>query len=269
MSRKKKRVTIIAAIIIALLLVQLFVAGWLGGLGPFSFLRKQRMARLPGNASAYFPDTVSAMDNSPLEGKTILFLGSSVTEGSASLGNSMAEYLGRRFSCKIVVEAVSGTTLVDNGSNSYVQRLQNNVNSTEQFAMMICQLSTNDATKKKPLGEVSDSFEAHDFDASTIAGAMETIIAYTQKTWGCPVMFYTGSRYESAEYEAMVALLPALREKWGIGIINLWHDDAFNNISVEERKLYMQDDIHPTMAGYKMWWSPEMEKQILAFLAQI
>ena len=27
----------------------------------------------------------------------------------------------------------------------------------------------------------------------------------------------------------------------------------------------MHDDIHPTTAGYREWWCPEMEKQLLTY----
>ena len=27
----------------------------------------------------------------------------------------------------------------------------------------------------------------------------------------------------------------------------------------------MHDDIHPTMAGYREWWCPELETQLLAY----
>ena len=30
----------------------------------------------------------------------------------------------------------------------------------------------------------------------------------------------------------------------------------------------MHDDIHPTKAGYRDWWGPELETQLLAFLAE-
>ena len=87
-----------------------------------------------------------------------------------------------------------------------------------------------------------------------------------QQTWGSPVMFFTGSRYESEHYAGMVGLLPALQEKWGIGVIDLWNNDEFNRITREERELFMDDDIHPTItAGYKEWWTPKIEQEIIAF----
>ena len=58
-----------------------------------------------------------------LHGKTILFLGSSVTYGSAAGGVSFADMLSE-FGCTVVKEAVSGTTLVDTSADSYVSRMK-------------------------------------------------------------------------------------------------------------------------------------------------
>ncbi len=46
------------------------------------------------------------------------------------------------------------------------------------------------------MGEVTDSTDPADFDDTTIAGAIETIISYVQETFGCPVVFYTGTYTE-------------------------------------------------------------------------
>ena len=64
----------------------------------------------------------------------------------------------------------------------------------------------------------------------------------------------------------MVVRLIELQEKWGIGVFDLWNDSAFNAISDENRALYMNDKIHPTKAGYKEWWCPEMEQQLIEYL---
>lgn len=37
-----------------------------------------------------------------------------------------------------------------------------------------------------------------------------------------------------------------------------YSNKEFNNISAEERSLYMADNIHPTKAGYLEWWTPYM-----------
>ncbi len=192
----------------------------------------------------------------PINGKTFIFLGSSVTYGSASGGYSFADYIRDDYDCTCIKEAVSGTTLVDNGSDSYVQRMLK-IDKTIDADHFICQLSTNDASQGKPLGKVSESMELEDFDTRTIIGAMEYIICYAKETWDCPVSFYTGTKYDSVAYGKMVDALYELQEKWGIGIIDLWNDEEMNSISESKYNSYMSDPIHPNRLGYKVWWTPK------------
>ena len=180
----------------------------------------------------------------------------------------MGEYLSARFGMDLVKEAVSGTTLVNQNDTSYVSRIAN-FDPNAQCDLFLCQLSTNDATAGLPLGSVSDSTNLEDFDTSTIMGAIEYIITYAQSTWNCPVVFYTGSYYDSPEYAAMVDAVKGLSEKYdNFYVIDLFTPQEFNNITDEQRKLYMKDNIHPTRAGYMLWWGPEMERQLLGFLGQ-
>ena len=72
-------------------------------------------------------------------------------------------------------------------------------------------------------------------------------------------------RYDSACYADGVEKLKEIAVKKQIGIIDLWKED-FNDITEEQKHLYMFDDVHPTMAGYRVWWLPEMEKQILDYI---
>ena len=104
--------------------------------------------------------------------------------------------------------------------------------------------------------------EGEAFDTSTVCGAIEYIIQYVRDTWHCPVVFYTNAYYESAEYSAMVDVLFSIQEKYGIGVIELYTDTAFNAISEESRALWMADAIHPTRAGYLQWWTPKMEQEL-------
>ena len=224
------------------------------------------MRKAAGNAERYSFAHIEPAEDYPMKGKNLCILGSSVAYGENSLKNGPGEYFASRWGCNLTKETVSGTTLADTGEKSYVQRVRNNIDPSRTFDLFICQLSTNDATKKIPLGEISESRKLSDFDTSTVTGAMEYIICYAKNTWNCPVVFFTGSRYESPAYGAMAENLKKLQAKWGIGILDLWSGDEFNAISDADRALYMTDDIHPTMAGYRDWWGPEMEKQLLKFL---
>ena len=190
---------------------------------------------------------------SSIRGKHVLFLGSSVTYGSAAGGVSFVESLADQAGITYVKEAVSGTTLVDNGPESYVERLINNVDRSKKFDFAVIQLSTNDATQGLELGTISDSRELSDFNTKTILGAIEYIIAYCRNTWGCPVFLYTNTKYDSKAYEAMARALVAVKDKWGIGIIDLWNELSTN---IPEYQTYMADSIHPTRIGYDKRWVP-------------
>jgi len=223
---------------------------------------------MTGNHEIYRPENVEPLPSSPLQGKTIIFLGSSVTEGSASLGISFVDYIGKRNGVKTIKEAVSGTTLVTDGDESgqsYIPRMKN-IDPKIKADCFVCQLSTNDASQEKRLGTISDSFDMDTFDTGTIAGAIEYIIAYARKTWNCPVVFFTNTKYGSGHYDKMVNLLLKIQKKWGIGVINLWSNTEMNSISQDKRSLYMDDDIHPTQAGYLEWWTPVIETYLYEFL---
>ena len=211
--------------------------------------------------------TTEAPDPGPqppfsLDGKTFIFLGSSVTYGSASNGWSMADYIAENNDCTVYKWAKSGTTLVDNGPDSYVQRMISGMKRYKKCDHFIIQLSTNDATQGKPLGKLSDSTNKEDFDTSTIMGAMEYIIATVKETYGCEVSFYTGTRYDSGAYTSMVNALDKIAKKWNIGIIDLWDDPDMNKVSSADYARYMSDSIHPTRIGYEEWWGPKFQAHL-------
>lgn len=222
-----------------------------------------------GNAPEYSSDKVEHLAGSLLEGKRVLFLGSSVTYGECSEQDGIPEYFAKRFNCSFTKEAVSGTTLVDSDETSYVSRLVKNTDTADKYDLFICQLSTNDATQQKPLGTVDENCDGGNYDKTTIAGAIEFIINYVKAHWDCPIMFYTGSRYDSKEYDLMVNMLYEIAEKWGIGVIDLWRNDTFNDIAEEDRNIYMNDPVHPRKAGYMKWWCPEIERQVLGYMANV
>ncbi len=237
----------------------------------------RQRAQAPGNAAQYDMQNLAPHVDSPLTGKTILFLGSSVTDGAAANGQSFVELFEVLDGVNAIKEAKSGTTLADSVSlmalfafgngQSYVKRIKV-VDPSAKIDCVVCQLSTNDASLNRPLGDVSVDRELSGFDDKTVTGAMEWIIRYSQETWNCPVVFYTGSYYKSNAYAAMVRRLYDLQDKWDIGIIDLYTDEAFNAIDREMYDFYMYDEIHPTEAGYLEWWFPKMESDLITILTE-
>lgn len=212
-------------------------------------------------------DTVTDNKYNPLKGKTVIFLGSSVTCGSAAGGVSFADFLEKEDGIISIKEAVSGTTLVDGDSTSYVSRMKT-INRCIKADAFVCQLSTNDASLKKPLGEISNSFDIDSFDTQTVAGAIEYIIAYARRTWNCPVIFYTGTKYDSEIYGEMVGLLLEIQKKWNIGVLDLWNSEEMNAVSPEDYDYYMANGIHPNIEGYRRWWTPQFRKYLTELFAR-
>ena len=230
-----------------------------------------------GTNDGYSVAQTQPLAESVLTGKTVLWLGSSVTYGAHSEGESMADFVAVRNGMNCIKEAVSGTLLADvqtaSGKKSYVARFKDYLaagGGDEAIDAFICQLSTNDANSPEVLGEItgSDVRDIAAFDTATTFGAIEYLIATAQQTWDCPVIFYTNCYYEDANYRTMVDGLKEIARKWDIVIINLYDDAAFNDISEEDHALYMSDRVHPTRAGYREWWTPKFEEALRAVFTQ-
>lgn len=227
------------------------------------------LVRHPGNLDEYAVENFTTLENSPLQGKTFFWLGSSVTLGSNSLNESMADYIAKKYDCVCIKEAVSGTTLATYKKNSYVERLIAYLNSddrVDQVDAVIVQLSTNDQYKPESFGVVTanDVRDLSEFDASTTFGAMEYIIATVKENWDCPVFFYANPPTDYSSYMTMVLGLYDIAAKWDIEVIDMFMDVEFLNLPTEEqRDLWMSDKIHPTKAGYRDWWLPKFEEALL------
>ncbi|MBO4734290.1 MAG: SGNH/GDSL hydrolase family protein [Clostridia bacterium] len=177
-----------------------------------------------------------------LSGKTVLFLGSSVTYGAASGGVSFVEIMAEKLGFNYIKEAVSGTTLADINESSYVSRLKK-IDKNLKIDLFVCQLSTNDSYQNVPLEETGQ--------------AIVFIVDYVRTAFGCPVVFYTGTRFDSVGYGETVKLLIELKEKYHFCCLNLWDDEDMLSVSKEGYKRYMKDGVHPTYLGYKEWWAPK------------
>ena len=112
----------------------------------------------------------------------VYFLGSSITYGYAADGYSFVDYVNEHSDYEVVKEAVSGTTLAACFPDSYYERLLKR--GAEGADVLLVQLSTNDASKGVPLGEVLSA------DPPTSCGAINRIIDFGQRS-GCKVGFYS------------------------------------------------------------------------------
>ena len=214
--------------------------------------------------------TVPEADPSdPLAGLNIIWLGSSVTYGAQAGGHySMVDAIQDNHPGTVCEKyAISATTLVNEKEDSYVGRMKL-ISKDETPDLFVVQLSTNDATTGKPMGEVTDSTDPADFDDTTIAGAIETIISYVQENFGCPVVFYTGTYTEKENYDQMVDLLLQIQEKWGIGVVDMFHNEEMTAVyGTDLYNEYMHDEVHPFRKGYVEWWTPVIENYLIEYIS--
>lgn len=252
---------------------------------------------IDSNDSRFDPASVTPRADSPLSGKTIYWLGSSVVVGEKAEHFSMVEYLSARNRMTNVKEAVSGTTLkaAEDGQDYYSRLIHSAVlDKNAVIDAFICQISTNDVYVPQDWGNVTndDVTDPACFDRRTTLGGVESIIAYAHDTWHCPIFFFSGSYYGSTpihgdvreafwntgdDYGKLVGRVRQAVEKWNamdgydVRLIDLYNDKAFNGISTEDFQFYMSrvdrgngvyadDPIHPTKAGYLCWWTPYFEK---------
>ena len=216
------------------------------------------------------PEAQEVDPSDPLSGKTILWVGSSVTYGAQSGGHYSMVDAVRDLHPALTCEkyAISATTLVNGGEDSYVGRLMR-IPKDKKPDLIVVQLSTNDATTNKPFGEIAEGTDLEDFDDTTIAGAIETIIAYARDTFGCPVCFYTGSYCEKEHYAEMVQLLLDIQKKWDIGVIDLFNNPDMTALyGTEQYHTYMYDEVHPFRVGYVEWWTPFIDACLTEYMSR-
>ena len=92
MNKKKvfKRILIVLLVLFLLITVGGFLAYKVMGSKVLTLI----LANKPGNAEQYSVENVAENPDSPLRGKTIIYLGSSVTEGYAACGSSFESAVG-------------------------------------------------------------------------------------------------------------------------------------------------------------------------------
>lgn len=217
-----------------------------------------------GNREQFSLDNVTYNPNSPINGKHVGFLGSSITYGYAAKGVSFVDYLAARDGVVVTKSAISGTTLAGSNHDNYLYRLKHDFN--DHYDLFVCQLSTNDGRSGIKLGKITPDDQRGDFDTETTLGAIEEVCSYVGTELKCPLAFYVCLRDDpTGEYEKLIKQLKSLQRKWNFKIIDLFHDEALNS-SMKAHPYSMWDDAHPTQEGYFKVWLPFFEKELAKYL---
>lgn len=221
-----------------------------------------------GNAAEYSPDEVDFNPTSPLVGKKMAFLGSSVTYGFAAKGKSFVDYLAARDGVVAIKSAISGTTLAGLEPGGYLDRLKSDFSTDQSYDLFVCQLSTNDNRHGRKLGQLTSDDQWTGFDVETTLGAIEEICRYVRTTFNCPLVFYTCLQNDPEnKYADLIRALQHLRKKWEFSIIDLFHNQGLI-ASTAAHPNAMFDDVHPTQEGYLKIWLPVFERELTAIVTE-
>lgn len=221
-----------------------------------------------GNSAEYSPDEVDFNPTSPLVGKKMAFLGSSVTYGFAAKGKSFVDYLAARDGVVAIKSAISGTTLAGLEPGGYLDRLKSDFSTDQSYDLFVCQLSTNDNRHGRKLGQLTSDDQWTGFDVETTLGAIEEICRYVRTTFNCPLVFYTCLQNDPEnKYADLIRALQHLRKKWEFSIIDLFHNQGLI-ASTAAHPNAMFDDVHPTQEGYLKIWLPVFERELTAIVTE-
>ena len=219
-----------------------------------------------GNSDCFGPDYVSFDVNSPLAGRKIAFLGSSITAGFAAKDISFVDYLAAKDGVVTTKSAISGTTLAGLTEEGYLMRIYHDFDKNKNYDLFVCQLSTNDYKNNKKLGKITPVSQKDNFDRETTLGAIEEVARYVNTELGCPLVFYTCPQKEPVkQYQELVELLGQLQEKWHFKIIDLFNNQALM-AATSAHPNAMFDNIHPTREGYLKLWLPVFEQELTQIL---
>lgn len=208
----------------------------------------------------------------PLYKKTIYFLGSSWTMGSATEGrDNFAMRIAARNEMKYVNESVTSTTFIPRPerTDSYLERAD--LFPAEQPDYVLIQLSSNDFRHTDcPIGHAADFYEEDPergrvFDTSSAAGAMEAILCKMMTRWpGTKFAWYTGFQGPVNDSQAAAlrvlegrrVLIQEIAPKWGTPVCDLTRMAGLNTFMMGNRsKLTNGDGQHCITAGYDVWTS--------------
>lgn len=236
------------------------------GIVACKFAPRPMKTMILGNRSLFDASRETLNPQSPLFGKKIGFLGSSITYGAASHGSSFVEYLQARDGVISTKSAVSGTTLAGHESQTYVSRLIHDFDTNDHYDLFVCQLSTNDERFGKVMGAHTPASQTGNFDTNSTLGAIEFICQYIKENFHCPILFYTCVRKAGSSYGDLVANLDELQLKWHFDILNLWSNPVIKSLN-KSTPYAMLDDAHPTKLGYQKIWTPLFEQAIENMIA--
>jgi len=206
---------------------------------------------------------------SVLTGKSVLFVGDSITKAGTDDGNRVgwAQIIGEEYDMKWKNAGVAGASVSTVRDNRVLTQLE--ANKETSYDYVILHGGVNDAWESATVGEISTSFAVDVFDTSTFAGGLEELFYYVCK-------YYPGARIgyivnfampnssveELRDMSAYFNVAKQICDKWNMPYIDLYAGEvdgkSYSNdilevdqCSSEQKGMYFADtQVHLNAAGY-------------------
>lgn len=223
---------------------------------------------LTSHGKSFAPKTTSV-----LNGKSVIFMGDSITHASRDESTYYHGWAGR-------IGEINGMDWVNAGQdgasvstaypdNRVISQMDSYLD--REFDYVIMHGGVNDAWQSAPIGAISDSQNPEDFDVDTFAGALEELF-YTAKknypnaTHGYIINFEIRDLNEGklAEFEGYANEAIKICDKWGVQYLDLYHDTDFcENVLKVNTADYLPDHVHPNGQGYDLLY-PKLEAWMIS-----
>ncbi len=233
----------------------------------------------------------SANGQSPLKDKNILFVGDSIAAGWRDVeygGNytnngGWAARIDEDCGANSTLAATAGCPLSTIRTAEDREPIVNQLHANKDgdFDYVVLQGGFNDAMgtnaerskeSAAPVGEMTDSFEATDFDTATFAGALEDLFYYAKEyfpdarigfiiTYATPLSTYGGYTAEEEAMREYWDMAKAVCDKWGVSYLDLFDGKtadgksySYDILKVDTEDYFPGEDdqIHITSAGYDL-----------------
>lgn len=229
----------------------------------------------------HFEPTVKIRRHSPLKGKSVLFVGDSITEAICEVYNPRTRYtagwpgrIGWANEMRWLNTGISGATLSNNWGPGNTTRNQLEWHKDMPFDILITHGGINDAMGKCPAGTMApgkpEDYNPAAEDFSTFAGSLEYFFWKAKKEHPTAKIGYIiNFKVEKSgwsDWAKVPEYLPLMRNicrKWGIPYLDLWANDSVTAQLKPETRTALGDQLHPNTLGYDILY-PYVEQFVEA-----
>ena len=209
-------------------------------------------------------------------GKTILWMGDSITNGYGSqFNNSFATLVPLHLDCNYINEAIDGEALaVYSGDETLRTPLVDHyVNMPDEADAVCVAIGSNDWNYgHSPFGDMTSA------DKYTFYGALKILCEGLMKKYlGKPIVFFTPIKRiqnDSPKYyetnsrgKTLEDYANAIKEVcgfYGIPVLDLFNECMINPLIPEIKEAYIPDGVHPNIHGHKI-----LARRITGYLKQL